>query len=1019
MSLSKSKRGVFWATCGLLSFSFIYVGCAQEPEPIDLSSFRRSGESSFFCVGPDQKGAPLIDCPLGDTASDGGLTVGPPGYELHALVTQTLSAEVAVVRVSGQYSDGDSSAKVLDVDASNPGVTPLRVGAQPAGIATTPGGTASFVTVAEPGKEGIFALPTSCIFAPGPLESRRDLTTWPACRLPAVPGTIEVLVDPGLSSEGRDFCDAEPPGDIAYADEDSECHVDLSSEDYDAGRRKLVVALPTLGKLVVLDAQELLDRQPGAYDDCFVESEIVLESSVPEGMVQPLPPDMATDDQRSLTYPDLVGQYQAHPAGMDTQGDLLAVADRGAPLVHLIDARDPCALSELKPLYTASYADPTRVVTTSRLAISPLTKSDQQFIYAVDEVGDELASIVPFDVSATAVSRLPLLREGSPLLPYESPDRISFGAAVKDVAFAALDRPISDPVFGQSFSRVSCDPDPTISEDSPGAQYRPSTGSIGADPEVLRGVFAYALLSTGRIALVDIEDFDAACRRPISLNSSAKLDFRGCSSDDPQFDYYTEDQTVTGTPTVSNESSCRAVVPHRARSAFFFQTEEGSSIQSPSLQAFATLSRHGRSITISRLSPEGKKSPILLGVDFEGPDGAAPVPAQVYLGSKLLRADDPRDPLVIDPNVAERAAPVLPFYEPRAYPASEVVTVVYEGDFDRKRVNGRVLDPQDGVARFEDTAKNFCQRGVQGKSLTEAMGRDRFGIDAGGLERFTSRHSDYLQVTNLLLDDTDPYWSTSGAQCGTGLEERLGRGYELCDSLFRIGDADDLTPERDLSIVGAYNDHLTVAPRGVTDPQVAQAMLEVMQCCFPTPLEYVVRAGNQWVVTGSGSGFQHPVVIDEEDEQQACIYDPSPLRRLLWGRAFEVSNNNCDSPRPDDPDACGVGPRTSDDVICSYDASTGGVKLGSAVDSCIFNSLTRRFVIYRGLEPTLRDMSFALEVNGGFEGMGISVISNSSSVLPVSMKSLDGVPILGVVDSQNNGLSVVDLLTSQVAQNFY
>src|SRR5690606_30041792 len=168
-------------------------------------------------------------CATGDFASDGAVTVGTPGHQLHALVTQTVSAEVAVIRVTGVDSRGDSDGEVLDVDPTNPGVTPLRVGAQPVDITTTPGGLASFVTVAETGKEGIFALPTSCVFAPKPTETRRDLTTWPACRLSSKPGSIEVLVDRGATNT-KEYCGAGPSGTAEYGTDADECRVDLSKE---------------------------------------------------------------------------------------------------------------------------------------------------------------------------------------------------------------------------------------------------------------------------------------------------------------------------------------------------------------------------------------------------------------------------------------------------------------------------------------------------------------------------------------------------------------------------------------------------------------------------------------------------------------------------------------------------------------------------------------------------------------------------------------------------------------------
>lgn len=179
----------------LLALGLGALGCRKAPEARELTSLRRSGDATFVCVGPGGNGAPLSFCPQGGRANNFGLTVGNDGHTLYSLVTQTLSAEIAVVRVAGADTGGDSRGKVLDVDPTNPGVTPLRIGEQPTDIVTTPGGLASFVGVAQVGLEGIYAIPTQCITAPDTDEPRRDRTTWPACSLSSPPGDMVVLVD--------------------------------------------------------------------------------------------------------------------------------------------------------------------------------------------------------------------------------------------------------------------------------------------------------------------------------------------------------------------------------------------------------------------------------------------------------------------------------------------------------------------------------------------------------------------------------------------------------------------------------------------------------------------------------------------------------------------------------------------------------------------------------------------------------------------------------------------------------
>lgn len=1023
---AQRKRSILFLSSLLLMAAALQTGaCTSEPEALDLTSLRRSGESTFICVGPDGQGIPLDQCPQGPRTSDLGLTVGQTGNELYSLVTQTLSAEVALIKVTGQHSDGTSSSGVQDVDRSNPGVTPLRIGGHPTGIASTPGGRATFVGVAELGLEGIYALPTTCLFAPPKEEPARDLTSWPACSLPAAPGDIVILTDEGEDAEGnsRQWCASPPDPDLPWAEAGSNCSVDLAEETAQKGRRKLLVALPSEAKLIVLDAQEILDREIGTYGPCHIEAELPLKATVPDSLVQSLPADLRTGQNGGVyVYDTLGGTYTSRPAGMDARDNLLLVADRGAPIVHRVDVRDACAPVELEPFYATSLLEPRRVVTTSRVAISPKTQSGSQFAYVVDESGNRLSSVAIFDMSEGAGANTPYVRPDSPILPLEAPDRIEFSSSVKDVAFAYIDRPVVSPATGIGVTGTVCDPDPAKTGQSIAAQYRPTSDGEGAGPDLLRGLFAYLLLGNGSVAIVDIEDFDAPCRRPKTVNKEDEPDFRGCHSDKLSGAFFTSDGREDSSPTVTEEVSCRAVVPHRSRSRVMMETEESGVVNAPSLRAFGRLSKYGRGMGVSRLTPEGRLRPIMLGTDFESPGSAAPAPAQVYVGNTLWKVNDSSEPLIVDPNRADRISAVLPFYAPRAYPSDEVLSVVYEGTLDRTHITGLLDEPvgeeEAAVARFEDPNNSFCAQGVQDRAVTEQIGRDQFGLSSGALERFVDRHTDYLQVTNLLFDEKDPYWRQEGATCGEESQFVDDTGFVLCDSIFRKGDADDLAATRDLEVVQAYRDHLELAPRE-KGRRTAEDHLALLSCCFPQTLEYRLRASRQWVVKGTRTGLEHAIVPEGGAWDGACVLDDSPIKKRLKGRAFEVSSTTCPIADPEDPDACGVGLRTNEDVVCTYDASEGPLRPGKVSEECIFNGITRRFVVYRGLNPTERDMAFGLEVIGGFQGRAISLTLGSQIVLPVSIQEVPTFGSLGVVDSQNRGLMMIDVKNSGVAWSYY
>ncbi len=1006
---------------GAASLSLSGLGaCSSDPPPEDLTSLKRSADISFFCLDPEGKGAPLLDCPQGGRTIDDGLTVGAEGYELHGLITQTLSNEVAVVRISGEGRDGYSTGKVLDADFANPGVTPLRVNGPPVDIVTTPGGRASFAAVAAPALAGIFALPTSCVLAPEEGEQPRDLTSWPACSLPSAPGAMVMLVDRHQTGGvARRWCGQEPDADLPRAREGAECSVDLSEEKAYDGPRKIAVTLPEEGKIVVLDAQEILSREPGTYAPCHIESELELSAVVPESIKQPLPDDLVQVGQEPfMVYDQLGGTYEPSPAGMAEREGTLLVADNASPVIQRIDSRDPCELAALEPLFATSFTEPNRVVTTSRVAISPRTPSGSRFAYAVDHSGDDLSNVIVYDLSVETGERTPLVRSGSPLIPHEAPDRIEFSSGVKDVAFALTDQPIRSPVDGIAVTGTLCNPDPSTTSDSIATEYRRTAGAA-----TLRGLFGYALLGNGRLAIIDIEDFDAACRRPVSVNRSSEMDFRGCVADETEFEFFTEDGTKEGSPTVTEDVSCRAVLPHRARSRYDIFTEEGGSIYSPALRGFGRLSKRGRGLSVSRLTAEGKKNPILLGVNFDAPGSNNSVPAQVRIGSALWERGTATDSLKIDPNIADQIAPVLPFIEPRAYPPEEGASVTYEGAVAQTRKSGFLRKPsgadEAAVARFEDPTISFCSLGVQGEKLTKAHGIAQFDLTGGILERFVARHTDYIQVANLLPNVADPYWQSAGAQCGRDSQFVEDTGYVLCDSIFGQGDEDDLLLSRDLAVVSAHDEYLQLRPRG-SQSRTAEEHLALLSCCFPQALDYRIRAGHQWVAKGELSGFEHSIITDELDEEGACIFDPSPRSSLLRGRAFEVSSTKCDELDPEQGNACGVGMRTPEDVVCSYDATSGPIEVDGVASECIFDSLTRRFAVYRGLEPSSRDQTFTFEVSGGFVGRAISLApSNASTILPMSLTALPSFGAMAVVDSQNFGLIMVDVANSYAVQRYF
>src|SRR5690606_20199580 len=101
----------------------------------------------------------------------------------------------------------------------------------------------------------------------------------------------------------------------------------------------------------------------------------------------------------------------------------------------------------------------------------------------------------------------------------------------------------------------------------------------------------------------------------------------------------------------------------------------------------------------------------------------------------LYSTQNQNDTLVIDPNVAERVTMVLPFVEPRAYPETDIVSAIYEGQLDRTRP-GATLELADDAEEVTliDSTVSFCSLGVQDQELTGEMARQRFDLAEGAVE---------------------------------------------------------------------------------------------------------------------------------------------------------------------------------------------------------------------------------------------------------------------------------------------
>lgn len=318
-----------------------------------------------------------------------------------------------------------------------------------------------------------------------------------------------------------------------------------------------------------------------------------------------------------------------------------------------------------------------------------------------------------------------------------------------------------DPQTGVAAVGTFCDPRPSANG-SVAAEYRTSsTYTSGAGPRNLRGVFGFVALASGQVAVVDVEDWDAACRRPVATNPDGTEDFRGCSNDPVDVPYFTEDGTEDALRTVSGEASCRVVEQHRARSGTYVLTSPDTGARAPSIRSFPRLSAPEGGNLPSDQSEDGLQNPKLLAVDYVSPSGGT-TPAEAYISSSLYRhGAEGNSNLETDPSLATQATLALMQREPRAF-ADEETSITYEGTLTPERPAGFLdITPAGQPNVLTDGDGSFCNRGVEDQALAQETG-EKLGLTGGELTTFSREHADYAQLTSDLRGKDDSYWTSGG-----------------------------------------------------------------------------------------------------------------------------------------------------------------------------------------------------------------------------------------------------------------
>lgn len=443
------------------------------------------------------------------------------------------------------------------------------------------------------------------------------------------------------------------------------------------------------------------------------------------------------------------------------------------------------------------------------------------------------------------------------------------------------------------------------------------------------------------------------------------------------------------------------------------QNEVDTGVRAPALRTLPKLSDgSGRTLNTDR-SQDGVNRPRMLGVNFSQAEGA-----RVYVGTNLFTRDSLDYPLDIDPGTAKQGSLVLDLREPRAH-MDENVSVRYEGSIVAERPVARFRN--DLAARsawVTDSGVSFCAFGIEDERVAGERAIE-LGVSTADVAAFQKQHADFVVITSDLLPREDAYWE--GARCGGA--QQAGASYLQCRA--QLGTRDVPLDRRELRVVAAGANDLQVEPRHARSLAEIDEVNALLACCFPGTVSYTVRASKEWVVQSSGAPFRHKIVADASG---ACVRDTcDPLRTHFESRAFEVSCRGADDCPKDEAGVPVVGAAAPGEVGCVLSGAAGAPLIASLPTSgttptvlqrCIFQNLTSRFVVYRGQQPSQRDMEFAWQVRGGFAPWLPTLAVTDTNAVPEAMLYVPAMDSLVVTDGSAQGLLVLPM-TSLSPRAYY
>ncbi len=1001
---------------GALSCLALLGACQQDPITVPERTFEGADAIELLCLrtfATDATGKRTIIAPVPlDEAECSPLPaeattddVKARDARLYGLVTQTLRGEVAVVDLF--------EGRVIDTDSATPGINLVPVGQNPTGIALANDRRAVFVSTSEVNKPAIYLVPSTRLLGDFGVDlGGRDgavtprIVDWPACSLPQPAGGLKV-----------------------------------ASIDGGAGYVLVATLLPVAGsdaKVVTIDPLPLLRGagldattgnrvDPGALVPCPVISSTSLTTKIPsvtpKAATDGVPyvtggVDLSTDRPESAqstceilpATPPEPFSVRSVPGSLVADGRRVYVADKALPIVHTIDVSSDGVAKENAPLVaTNDSGAPARL---GSLAISPETRNFERFLYAIDQSD---GGVFVFDVTQVDSSpRGPLMRPHPELNPFVPKDRIRFGAAAVSVAFARHDWPLRKSKQGDlSTTRTGllCNPNPNAGGEldanpyrDDGAAYRAnaSYADVALGPTRLRGVFAIVTLASGVVTVLDIDDWDAPCRRPDPLNAAGRVGSLAVPEPDAinanDLDHYHAPiafSSASGTASpISLEVTFPVSAPHRARSSLLLRNDPEKGNAVPGVVGSPQLSFFGTARVV--VGDDGLKNPLL-----------APAGAPGFIDPTL--AFVPLSPTLEGRNFVAAPKPgVRMSVDDPTVHVDQEWKISYEGILPDSNRRPAAISTTDGYQSltFRNQDGRFCNLGVEDIAVgaarvsVERAAGAKLGLTIGADE--ATRVADYLQIDDDILAVDNPYWienqvDENGGSCWDPSLTSGQARHDACVQAFGEGDARGGNLYRDLPIVEAYEDRLVVSRYGYSGSAPDHAsrvvnardasnvsFLKLARCCFHNQTKFRVRTGRRWLALGGVSGYLHHI---SRGDAGRCVQSCDSADVLLNSRAPSVARAG--AAVVDVPRNSALALRNPFFSFAMFGPGDGG----AAVE---------------------RDLEWKFSTRGQFTPFQISLrtSSNQTEAAPTLTKSMRYVPALSnvaIVDGSSRGLTFLDL----------